>query len=327
MSEGELPTEKGVFTAVVRSNRTIGPGFYRILLEFSDAGAKAFTGYKPGQFAQLDLTAAPLPPVQNIPEELQDKAQRQILLRRPFSFADLTIKGSHTLIEILYCVVGPASLRMTALSPGDTISVTGPLGRGFWVPEGKSIALLVGGGMGVGPLVHMAKILSQEHLDVTATALVGAKTFRALPFEAKLDEISQQIGFALGEFAQFSIESMVATDDGSAGFHGPVTQYMEKWIDESNLDKNKMVIYTCGPEPMLAKMSQIATKRNIDCQISTERLMACGIGLCQSCAVECKSDTGGESVYKLCCKDGPVFDSKEVIFKQEVNSTGQATNE
>jgi dihydroorotate dehydrogenase electron transfer subunit len=320
MTEGDLPTEKGVFTAKVRSNRIIGPGFYRILLEFKGDGAKAFSKYKAGQFAQLDLSNSPVPDEESIPEELRDKAQRQILLRRPFSFADVTLKGDRTLTEIIYCVVGPGSLRMTTLGPGDTISVMGPLGNGFSVPENKKMALLVGGGMGTGPLQQMARLLTVEHPQMNVLALVGAKTVDAVPFDTKLDEISNEVGFSVREFAQFGIESMLATDDGSAGFSGSVTACLEKWLNDSDLDKGQIIIYSCGPEAMLGRMAQIAAKRNIDCQISTERLMACGIGLCQSCAVECKSETGGESIYKLCCKDGPVFDSKEVIFKSTVNS-------
>jgi dihydroorotate dehydrogenase electron transfer subunit len=180
--------------------------------------------------------------------------------------------------------------------------------------------------MGTGPLQQMARLLTVEHSQMKVLALVGAKTIDAVPFDTKLDEISNEIGFSVREFAQFGIESMLATDDGSAGYSGPVTECLEKQLDKTDLDKEEIVIFSCGPEAMLARMAQIAGERNIECQISTERLMACGIGLCQSCAVECKSETGGDFIYKLCCKDGPVFDSKEVIFKPIVNSI-KATDE
>ena len=110
------------------------------------------------------------------------------------------------------------------------------------------------------------------------------------------------------------VESHIATDDGSAGFHGYVTDCVEKWIKQHKPDPSDVMIYSCGPEPMLAKISQIAHKHKIDCQLSMERRMACGIGLCQSCAVECKLADSNETVYKMCCKDGPVFDGKEVVF-------------
>ena len=75
-----------------------------------------------------------------------------------------------------------------------------------------------------------------------------------------------------------------------------------------------MIIYGCGPEPMLARVAEIAKRKKIDCQVSMERRMACGIGVCQSCAVECRVAESNETIYKLCCEDGPVFDSREVVF-------------
>jgi dihydroorotate dehydrogenase electron transfer subunit len=262
----------------------------------------------------LDLAGAALPAAEAIPEDLADAADRKIVLRRPFSFADVTIKGDKTLVDILYCVVGPASLRMTTLSAGDSVSAIGPLGKGFWVPEGKRTALLASGGMGTGPLQHLAKVLTADHPDIKVTAFAGAKTTKALPFERKLDEVSQNLGFWLAEFAQYGIESVVATDDGSAGYHGLVTDCLTEWLGQSKLRGEEAVIYACGPEAMLARLGQIAEERRIDCQVSMERLMACGIGVCQSCAVECRTDRPGKTVYKLCCKDGPVFDSTQVAF-------------
>lgn len=306
---------KGVFTASVRANKQIGPRFYRVKLEFSGPAAKVLADCKPGQFVQVDLSAAGLPSGQAIPEDLADKAGRKILLRRPFSFADVTVKADKTLADILYCVVGPGSLRMTTLSAGDSVSVIGPLGNGFSVPDGKRTALLVAGGMGAGPLQHLGKALTADHPDINVIAFAGAKQAQALPFEKRLDQISQELGFSLAEYAEYGIESLVATDDGSAGYEGPVTECVADWLDKANLSNGETVIYGCGPEPMLARMAHIAQQRSIDCQISMERLMACGIGLCQSCAVECRTEKPDETVYKLCCQDGPVFDTKEVVFK------------
>ena len=112
------------------------------------------------------------------------------------------------------------------------------------------------------------------------------------------------------------IDSIVTTDDGSAGLKGFVTKALEKLLNESNLAPAKTIIYSCGPEPMLEAVAKIAEKFNIECQVSMERVMACGIGLCQGCAVECKTDDPQKTIYKMCCSDGPVFDSKEVIFKK-----------
>lgn len=314
MTKNCTAAKKGVFLAAVKANKQIGRRFYRLRLEFSGAGTEAFAGTRPGQFAQLNLSGTALPAAKDIPDELANNARRNILLRRPFSFADVTCEGDKTLVDVLYCVVGPASLRMTTLSTGDSVSVIGPLGTGFCVPEGKKKTLLVAGGMGAGPLQHLAKVLTADHPDIEVLAFAGARTARDLPFQARLDEISQQLGFSLREFAQYGIESLVATDDGSAGYHGLVSDCLTEWLGQATFAGNDMIIYSCGPEAMLAKVADIALKNNIDCQVSMERMMACGIGVCQSCAVECKADRPGKTVYKLCCKDGPVFDSREVIF-------------
>jgi len=203
---------------------------------------------------------------------------------------------------------------MSTLSGGDSISVIGPLGRGFCVPEGKKTALLVVGGMGAGPLLYLTKVLSENYPKIEVTAFAGAKTKNELPFERRLDEVSQGLGFSIAEFAKYGAKSLIATDDGTAGFEGTAADCFSEWLKESSLKSEDAIIYSCGPEAMLKQISEIAEKRNIDCQISMERMMACGIGLCQSCAVECKADGENESIYKLCCKDGPVFESKEVVF-------------
>ena len=312
---------KGVFSAIVSFNRQIAEKCYRLGLEFSGEGAEAFSNSWPGQFAESELGNAALPGPQTIPKELADAAEQQILLRRPFSFADVKAEKNKTTVEILFRVVGPGTLRMTTLSRGDSISVIGPLGRGFWVPEGKKTAILVIGGMGAGPLLYLAKVLSENYPKIEVTAFAGAKTKLELPFERRLDEVSQGLGFSIAEFAKYGAKSFIATDDGTAGFEGTAADCFSQWLEKSSLKSENTIlksentiIYSCGPEAMLKQISEIAEKRNIDCQISMERMMACGIGLCQSCAVECKTNGANETIYKLCCKDGPVFESREVVF-------------
>jgi len=308
---------RGVFEAVVLASKHIGLQFGKLKLAFSEKGAEAFANFRPGQFAELDLTNTALPSPEKIPPELTDSSDRNILLRRPFSFTDVTVHGDKTVAELLYCIVGPASLRMTTLSPGDSLSVIGPLGNGFLVPENKKYAILAAGGMGTPPLQHLAKVLASDHQDIQVIAFVGAKTRTALPFEGRLDEISQHLGFSLREFSQYGVESIVATDDGSTGYKGFVTDCLAEWFEQTESVIDEIIIYSCGPEEMLAKVAEIAAGKNIDCQISMERRMACGIGLCQSCAIECKVPDSGETVYKMCCEYGPVFDSKEVVFSSK----------
>ncbi|MBN2137774.1 MAG: dihydroorotate dehydrogenase electron transfer subunit [Sedimentisphaerales bacterium] len=307
---------KGVFEAVVVSNRQIGDTFWKVVLEFSGEGAEAFGGFQPGQFVQLDASEAQLPPADKIPEELADAAQRDILLRRPFSFTDVTRHGNKVAAELLYCVVGPATLRMTTLKTRSKVSIVGPLGNGFSPPEGKKLVLLVFGGMGTAPIQHVGKALmtGEKKNDIQIVAFAGAKTRRGLPFEKLTDEISEQLGFSIREFARFGMESMIATDDGSAGYHGLVTDCFTEWLKDNKIDASSTIIYSCGPEPMLSAVAKIAKERGIACEVSMERRMACGMGLCQSCAIECRVEGSDETVYKMCCEDGPIFDAQEVVF-------------
>lgn len=314
MTKNQTTTNKGAFIAGVRSNKKIGHRFYRLGLEFKGEGAKAFGKFRPGQFAEFDLSGAALPPAKDIPEDLADVCQRNILLRRPFAFVDVSADENKTFAEVLYRVVGPATVRMTTLAAGDSVNVVGPLGNGFWVPEGKKRALLICGGMGAPPLQHLAKFLTTDFPDIEVIAFAGAKTVKDLPFEGRLDEISQQLGFSLAEFAKYGVRSQVATDDGSAGFEGMVTDCFKQWFDKANPARDSTIICVCGPEPMLAKVAEIAKEKQIDCQISMERRMACGIGVCQSCVIQCRVSDSNDTIYKLCCEDGPVFDSKEVVF-------------
>lgn len=305
--------KKGVFEAKVNFNRCIGDGFYRINLGFCGEGARCFAGFVPGQFVEIDLSGAPLPTRDKIPVKLRDSSSRNIILRRPFSLADIEVCEDVTNIEILYCRVGPASLRMAELKKGDVVSVIGPLGNGFCIDKSKKVSLLVVGGMGAGPLQHLAEELTKiAGMDVIAFA--GAQSLDRLPFERPFGDFSCEPTLCLNEFTKSATKSVVATDDGSAGFKGFISGAIERWLDECEVEMKDIAIYCCGPEAMLATMARIAEERGIDCQISMEGRMACGTGLCQGCAIECKKDGCEETFYKMCCSDGPVFDSKEVVF-------------
>jgi dihydroorotate dehydrogenase electron transfer subunit len=306
---------KGIFTATVLSNRRIGECFYTMDLEFTGAGARAFAEFRPGQFLQVDVSTLRLPPDDRIPPELRDVCRRNVLLRRPFSFADVTVKEGKTVGELLYCALGPASVRMTTLAAGDPLSVVGPLGNGFRVPKDKRTALLVVGGMGAPPIRCLARTLKIERPDMKIVAFVGAKSATAIPFEGRFVRVPQGVDLLVPAFATLGIPSAVATDDGSAGYRGFVSKRLALWLNEqAALPLERTIIYACGPESMLAAIAQIASERGIDCQVSMERRMACGIGVCQSCAVECRVEGSTETIYKLCCQDGPVFDARTVIF-------------
>jgi len=159
----------------------------------------------------------------------------------------------------------------------------------------------------------MAAYLKADFPKVRTFAFVGAKTLGDLPFTVEGLESGKPV---ITEFAKAGAESHIATDDGSAGFRGFVTECLTDWLKANKPAPDETIIYSCGPEPMLAEVARLAAQYEIDCQVSMERMMACGIGLCQSCAVECKVGGKDKTVYKLCCKDGPVFDAREVVFER-----------
>jgi len=315
MTQERASRKKGSHTATVLSNVQAGECFWKLRFRFDGEAARAFAGFTPGQFIQFDVSDLAIPSTGSIPTALLDGARRSVLLRRPFSFSDVTADGNTTTADLLYCIVGPASLRMTTLRSGDTAHLIGPLGNGFAVPEGKRTTLLVVGGMGLPPIRCLAKSLSVEHPDIETVAFIGSRTVNALPLEERPAVFEEGLSLSVPTFATLGVPSMVATDDGSAGHRGPVTECLSRWLRE-NADRPRegIVVYACGPERMLAAVAQIANAKDIDCQVSMERRMACGIGLCQSCAIECRAAGSDETIYKLCCQDGPVFDAREVVF-------------
>jgi dihydroorotate dehydrogenase electron transfer subunit len=315
MKDASSCKSKALMTAAVISNARVGNRLYRLQLRLSGDDAGPFAQFIPGQFAEFDLRSVALPKNAEIPADLIDKSIRHIILRRPFSFADVSKQGESILADVLYLVLGPGSLRMTSLREGDQLNLIGPLGRGFWVPDGKTTAIIVAGGMGAPPLQHLGKFLTAYHRHVRVFAFAGAKTKGDLPFSLTQRHDETELSLCLEEFARDGIDSFIATDDGSLGFKGYVTDCLVNWLHKLHLDRTKAVIYTCGPDQMLAAVAKLAAKENIDCQVSMERLMGCGIGVCQSCAVECKTPGSDETFYKLCCQDGPVFDSKEVVWR------------
>lgn len=309
--DGCKSKKKAQFYADVVSNIAIGPTFYRLTLSLDKIGVSAFRDSMPGQFAEFKVADLGLPPSDTIAPEIADKSQRQIILSRPFSFADIRKSDSSTEIDVLYCVLGPGTVRMTTLTVGDRIGMIGPLGNGFTIPSGKATALLIAGGMGAPPLQHLAIYLKQNNPSINTIAFAGAQSTADLPFILEMDKHKKT---HLSEFSKCDVPSYIATDDGSTGYKGFVTEAVRKYIDENNPDPVSTIIYTCGPEAMLASVAKLADEYAIDCQVSTERMMACGIGLCQSCAVEIHPPGESETQYKLCCKNGPIFDSRELVF-------------
>jgi len=225
---------------------------------------------------------------------VREARPRGYLLNRPFSIGNV----DDDTIEIYYDTVGTATRAFAALDKGDELDVFGPLGNGFTLETGAALNVLVAGGIGIAPFPFLAIELAQRNQGGRTVMLAGFRTSESIILEQLFDEID--------------VEYKVATDDGSRGFKGLVTALFEQELDE-NADK-KVAVYSCGPEPMLKRVAQITAERNVRCEVSLEQRMACGVGACLVCACSTKTADGG-STYKMVCKDGPVFDARDVVFE------------
>lgn len=205
------------------------------------------------------------------------------LLPRPISICEIDSKRDS--IRIVYRVVGGGTQEMSGYASGDGIDILGPLGNGFTKREKK--AILIGGGIGIPPMVELAKELKGK---CKVQIVAGYRNELFLTDELEKNGILY-----------------IATEDGSTGTRGTVIDA----IRDNHLSAD--VIYACGPTPMLKAVKQFAEERNVEAQISLEEKMACGIGACLACVCQSKEKDDHSNVKnKRICKDGPVFLAEEV---------------
>ena len=209
------------------------------------------------------------------------------ILRRPISIAGYDVeKGT---IRIVYEIRGEGTQILADLKAGDMVDLLGPLGNGYTLPEPEHTCVVVGGGIGVPPLLAVA-----EHFGAKTTAILGFRSAQAAVLEK--------------DFQKTGASTILCTDDGTLGRNGFVTAALEELLASEHPD----CICACGPMVMLKRVSEIAAAHSIPCQVSLEERMACGVGACLGCACKIRRD-GGEA-YLHVCKDGPVFSGEEVVF-------------
>jgi len=214
------------------------------------------------------------------------------LLPRPMSvFRRLTLEGAPA-ASVLYTVTGAGTARLACLGPGQELMVLGPLGRPFELVSPPQGALLVAGGIGIAGLMLLAEALSAR--GVATTLAYGARSAQDL--------------VALERFEALGIATELATDDGSRGLKGLVTELLLKlWSDGRAADAR---VYACGPQPMLRAVRALVLERGVQAELALEAHMACGFGICLGCAVASLRRPGR---YELVCKDGPVFPAEAVL--------------
>lgn len=211
------------------------------------------------------------------------------LLPRPISLCGIDKEAGE--LRLVYRIAGAGTKEFSALKAGDTIDVLGPLGNGFPVQPGKR-AFLIGGGIGIPPMLELAKALSQVNAGSgLVQAVLGYRDSRM---------------FLKDEFQAYG-PVYTATEDGSAGTKGNVLDV----IREQGLTAD--IIYACGPTPMLRALKAYAAELGIPCWLSLEEKMACGVGACLACVCQSKDIDEHSQVHnKRICKDGPVFLADEI---------------
>lgn len=294
--------------ALVIENKKIGKNIYTLTIESQEIANEA----RPGQFVHLRCGSGVDP-----------------LLRRPLSIND--VQQQEGLITFWYQVVGKGTALLSKVKKGEFLDIIGPLGHGFETAlNGKKLGL-IGGGMGIAPLIFLGRELAKQN---QVEGFFGGRTRELLP---PLTSIK-------------SFPYALATDDGSAGQKGLVTELLAEWLQNNQPD----LLYACGPRPMLAEVACLAYRNKIALQVSLESVMACGVGACLGCtckgtgnAVSTESNAQYKQIKKkFCaasdgnaqqstlsgqndvirqpeehwlkvCKDGPVFWAEEVAWDEE----------
>jgi dihydroorotate dehydrogenase electron transfer subunit len=253
------------FRGTVIGNTPIGSDFLEMTFTWDNSAGAPL----PGQFFTLRVSKDSIP-----------------LLRRPFAFSAFDEKQG---VAMIYQKRGRATALLAAKSRGESLDVIGPLGRPFPLPGHGKRAILVGGGIGIGPVAYLAATFAGRANPFTL--IIGCRSAALFPATLRLSGLT----------------SVVCTDDGSMGFKGTTGDYLASI--EPSIDQDT-VLYACGPVPMLKACHELSLRRGNDCFVSVEQVMACGVGACMGCAV--RRAGGG---YLRACTEGPVFASRELDWR------------
>lgn len=318
--EGPLHTK-----ATVIENEELQGNHFRMILRLEDRIEKI----DPGQFLHILCDT-----------EVKSSSQPKPLLRRPISIHSIKYEGfepkelaeenplpkyfrklihrPHPIVDILYKEVGEGTKFLSKnIKGGDVVDILGPLGKGIEVDDKFDTVILVAGGIGVAPLMALAE--RQRYEDKKVYALVGAFGKKDLPLKETSDSkvlfsfADMEVDYFVKEFKDIGVDVVVATEDKSLGFGGKVTELLQSVLQSDQLKLGNVIIYSCGPKPMLKEVAKIAKINNISCKVLLEERMACGVGACLSCVCKIK-DEKGDLEYKLVCKEGPTFDAQKVIW-------------
>ena len=226
--------------------------------------------------------------------ELQVPGLGERILRRPFSIYQADDAG----VAVLYKAVGRGTEAMAAIQVGDELSIIGPLGNGYPEADGGKTPVLVAGGYGNAALYILAQRMEKKGIAFfggrSAIDILLVKEFEALGWEVR-----------------------PTTDDGSLGTKGLVTDAFDPWAEGLGVGSGErgienLELFVCGPNPMLKAMGDRAIENNFTAWLSLDKNMACGVGACLTCVIKRRTKDGWE--WARCCKDGPIFESREILW-------------
>jgi len=302
---------KSVYDCEIIDQTEVAPNVYRTRL----IGPQIARESVPGQFVNVQVSRTTDP-----------------LLRRPFSVH--AVDPANGIFSLLYVVIGRGTELLRHIRAGEKVSVVGPLGRGFDLGDSPATHIIVAGGCGAAPLHFLCDALCAKWGCESITVLAGAQTKDAVICEA--------------EFRAHGVQVGISTDDASYGYGGFVTQLLEQYlrslpaagrvgegsrIHDPQSTVHNVRVYSCGPHAMMREVARICREAGVSsCQVSLEKNMACGLGLCMGCIQKVKSRkskvgsaAGGPNTrhpvlntqwhYERVCADGPVFNAEDIIWE------------
>jgi len=238
----------------------------------------------------------------------------ELPMRRPLSI--MRADQDAGWVDFLYKVVGNGTRLLAERKPGEKINMLGPVGHPFTLDPGKPRPLLIGGGVGIPPMIFLAEYIKQSEQACQPFVIMGSEVpfpFKPVPSQFVIPGLPKDVIAAMPLIEDWTIPSRLASQQGYPGCHnGYVTGLARGWLESLDSSaRDEVVVFACGPTPMLEAVARLAHEHNLPCQVSVEEFMACGVGGCAGCAIKVTTDKGG--AMKRVCVDGPVFDAASVF--------------
>jgi dihydroorotate dehydrogenase electron transfer subunit len=237
----------------------------------------------------------------------------ELPMRRPLSI----MRAADDWIEVLYKVVGEGLHLLTRKTPGDVISLLGPIGQPFRLHRERPNVLLIGGGVGIPPMIYVADEMRQDLHEWRPLAILGSEIpfpFELVSSSLSVSGIDDTVCSTMPLLEDWGIPARLTSLQGFAGCHeGYVTDLADRWLRSlDDAERDDVEIFACGPTPMLRAVADLAARFDLPCQVSLEEFMACAVGGCAGCAVMIETPDG--PAMKRVCVDGPVFDAATVVW-------------